>query len=201
MDQQSEGSKNMSIPDRKRMEVLNAIFERFALEDQQNYYRKRIMRSRKAFRQVNTIRAGLAFMGGLASAVVGLLAALNNESVTLVTIFIAIAVLAPAAATAFASYASLFDYERMITIYEKALDNIYLADALSPLPDMSDAEYYMYLQAFADATLDIMFEETAQFGNLVRSSQQIDDFLQKSRERATTTTNRFINPTPPEAEA
>lgn len=169
------------LPNRHRMKVLNAIFEKYALNDQISYYEKKSKRSRTAFSQVNVLRAVFAFLGGLASAIV---AALTDADETVVTTFVAVAIVAPALATAIATYASIFDWERLTKIYRDALNNVFLADALSPRTEMSDEEYYMYLTAYSDAVLDIMHEETAQFGNMIRSSQQIQDFLDKSRQRA-----------------
>jgi hypothetical protein len=74
------------------------------------------------------------------------------------------------------------------------MNNVFLADALSPRDDMTDEEFYMYLTAYSDAVLDIMHEETAQFGNMIRSSQQIQDFLDKSRQRAQSLIDDFAPP-------
>jgi hypothetical protein len=169
------------LPNRYRMKVLNAVFEKYALNDQISYYQKKTQRSRQAFSQVNILRAVFAFLGGLASAVV---AASTSAPEEVVTAFVAVAIVAPALATAIATYSSVYDWERLTKIYRDALNNVYLADALSPRDEMTDEEYYMYLTAYSDAVLDIMHEETAQFGNMIRSSQQIQDFLDKSRQRA-----------------
>lgn len=179
------------LPNRERMKALNAIFENHALNDQISFYQKKSQRSRRAFYQSNTMRAIFAFLGGLASAIV---AALSNAPEEVVTAFVMVAIIAPALATAVATYSSVYDWERLAKIYRDALNNVYLADALSPREEMTDEEFYMYLTAYTDAVLDIMHEETAQFGNMIRSSQQIQDFLDKSRQRAQSLIDDFAPP-------
>src|SRR5690349_1485226 len=62
----------MPVPDRKQMEALYHIFNDFTLNDQRNYYRATLDRYRTSAAQVNTIRALLSLLTGLASALAGL---------------------------------------------------------------------------------------------------------------------------------
>jgi hypothetical protein len=179
----STGSFRTNTPSRERMEILNEIFDQFALKDQQSYYLSRIERNRRAAAQVNFIRAFLAFLGGAAAALVGVISGEGDE--TLIGFLILIAVISPGLGAAFNSLGSLFQWERLTTIYEDALENIYLADALSPMPEIkNDQDYYNHLMAFIDATLQVMSDETGQFGDLIKSSAQINQFLDKSKKRA-----------------
>jgi hypothetical protein len=171
-------------PSRNRMEVLNQIFDELALKDQQAYYRKKIDRNRRAAGQVNMLRAGAAFVGGVASAAIALVAANGTNGGTLIDILVLLAVISPGIGAAFASLNSIFEWDRLVAVYKKALESIYLTDAVSPIVSMDDMTYFTHLRAYSDAALDVMREETGQFGNLVRSSQQIQDFLEKSRQRA-----------------
>lgn len=178
-------NQELVTPSRERMEIISEIFDRFAVKDQQSYYLRTINKNRASGKQVNFARAFLAFLGGAASALVGTLASAGNDNSVEIGILVLVAVIAPALGAAFASLLSLYQWERMTAVYEDALNNVYVADALSPVAELADdKEYYDSLMAFVDATLDIMREETSQFGNLLKSSEQISEFLSKSKERS-----------------
>jgi hypothetical protein len=185
------------MPSRERMKVLVTIFDRFMLKDQQAYYKKAIEKYRGSAMEVIRIQAGFALLGGLVSAAVGLLEAIDYNRDEFVLPLVFIAVIAPGISAAFASLNSLFQWDRMATLYEDTLNSIYMADAMSPQEELvKDHDYYLQLMAFVDSTLNIMQEETGQFGAMVRSSQQIDQFVEKQRDRAETVTNRYYAPPP-----
>ncbi len=180
------------IPDRTHMEVLCDIFDKFALKDQENYYESAIEKNRMSAREVKWLQAFFAFLGGLASAIIGLLEATNNSSDATIIPLVIIAVVAPGIGATFGSLISLFQWDRLTTVYDDTLKSILVADAMSPRPSVkNDVDYYTQMLAFVDASLDIMREETGQFGSMIRSSQQINEFVKKSTARAEDVTKRY----------
>lgn len=182
---QETSQSDLAFPSRERLQALNRIFERFALRDQQSYYKSTLEKNRKSAQQVNTWRAMLALAGGAVSALVGVLAAMGHIGGLWISLLVVVAVITPALGAAFASLHSLFQWERLATVYRDALQNLYLADALSPVDEITDdEEYYTHFTAFVDATLEVMHEETGQFGNLIKSPEQTNEFLRRAQERA-----------------
>lgn len=180
------------IPERMHMEVLCDIFDKFALKDQENYYESAIEKNRLSAREVKLLQALFAFLGGLASAIIGLLEATDNSSDELIIPLVIVAVVAPGVGATFGSLISLFQWDRLMTVYDDTLKSILVADAMSPRPSVkNDVDYYTQMLAFVDASLDIMREETGQFGSMIRSSQQIDEFVKKSTARAEEVTKRY----------
>jgi hypothetical protein len=101
--------------------------------------------------------------------------------VSLLTI---IAVVAPALGAAGTTLADLYQWDRMTSIYDAALENIEVADAQSPLDDMDDLTYRAALRAMIEGTLTVMSDETAQWGQSVRTPAQLEKFVEEERERA-----------------
>lgn len=191
----------MTTFNREDLEVRYRLFETFALDDQRNYYSSTLAKHRAAASQVNRYRAMLAFFTGVCAAAAGFL--VQSYFVTgarctlpgpvpgecgavqgLVSALIVLAVVLPALGTFFTTLADLYQWDRMITIYDAALENIEVADALSPLPEMDDTVYRASVRAFAEGTLLVMADETAQWGQSVRTPQQLDTFIQQEIERA-----------------
>jgi hypothetical protein len=187
--------------DREYAEALFKVFEHFAFVDQRSYYRARVQRSEHAGNEVNLLRAGSSLIAGTASALAALLVALNIGSggqcaeaamnaATLVNpdlmcnlilpILAVTAVIAPAFGAAFTTIADLYQWDRTVSIYRAALENLEVADALSPQPEDSNAEYWRGVHSYAKGTLDVMSDETAQWGTLIRTPQQITTFQAKS---------------------
>lgn len=191
MSQQPKISPDL-IPDRIHMEVLCEIFDKFALKDQENYYESAIEKNRLSAREVKLLQAFFAFLGGLASAFIGLLVATDNSRDEFIIPLVIIAVVAPGIGATFGSLISLFQWDRLMNIYDDTFKSILVADAMSPRPSVKDdVDYYTQMLAFVDASLDIMREETGQFGSMIRSSQQIREFVKKSTARAEAVTKRY----------
>ncbi|HLY26365.1 MAG TPA: hypothetical protein VKQ72_08495, partial [Aggregatilineales bacterium] len=93
------------------------------------------------------------------------------------------AVVAPALGGAFGTLADLFQWDRLITIYKTAEENVIVAEALAPDIAMPDGEYWAALQAFTEGTLTVMRDETAQWGQLIRDPEQIRNFIEQARKR------------------
>lgn len=94
------------------------------------------------------------------------------------------AVVAPALGGAFSTLADLYQWDRQVMLYEDALKNMAIADARSPDPEMDDMTYELAMKAYAFGSLSVMYDEAAQWGQIVRTPQQIDEFIERARARA-----------------
>ncbi len=103
---------------------------------------------------------------------------------SLVNILMILAVVTPAIGGAFTTLASLYQWDRTVSIYHGALENLEVADAQSPLDDMDDLTYKAALRAYIENTLQVMSEETAQWGQSVRTPPQLEQFIQEERTKA-----------------
>ncbi len=181
-------------PDRNQNEALYKIFDKFVLGDQRNYYEQTVAKHRAASRQVNRIRAFAALVAGLASALAGLMVLVSSNSSggvcttaftfltcessrTLVTVLIIIGVIAPAVGGAFNILSDLYQWDRLIGIYESSLENLEVADSRSPDPEMDDVAYLASLHAYTQGTLKVMYDEATQWGQLTRTPPTLEKFI------------------------
>jgi hypothetical protein len=208
-------STEPAVDDKAYMQALYRIFNTFALDDQRNFYVAASTKHRAAARQVNQLRAGFAFLTGLASALAGVLvatalngngeclaganaqaAAANAAAITgsaatncsaiqgLVVFLLFLTVVMPALAAAFNILSDLYQWDRLIAIYDAALENIELADARSPVDEMDPVTYRASLRAFTEGTLGVMADETAQWGQMIRTPPQLETFLENEQQIA-----------------
>jgi len=191
------------VNERKYHEALNVLFEYFALKDQRDFYIHRVKQNRAAASQVNRIRAFFSFLAGMSSALAGLIVVTSfpqgmdclvavdvnacNLSLFIVSALVVVSVVAPAIGAAFTTLSDLFQWDRQVDLYNAALNNINKADALSPLPEMPDDIYALALQAFAQGTLSVMNDEQAQWGQLIRTPQSLEKFIEEAKRRSAQT--------------
>jgi len=191
----------MARLNRDQMEALSILFDTFALKDQRKYYDKTIQRNRNAGSQVNRIRAFFSLLTGLSAALAGLIVQTSFVSgghcnaggglpsdcafLTAITAFLSIfAVVAPAIGGAFGTLADLYQWDRITSIYENALETLGVADAYSPDPEIdNDSTYRASLNAFAQGTINVMEDEAAQWGQLVRPPEEIEKFIAAEQEK------------------
>ena len=91
---------------------------------------------------------------------------------------------APAVGGAFTTLAGLYQWDRSANIYESALESLEVADSQSPLDDMDTLTYRAALRAYVENTLQVMSDESAQWGQSVRPPAQLEQFLSEEREKA-----------------
>ncbi len=94
------------------------------------------------------------------------------------------AIVAPAIGAALTTLSDLYQWDRLASIYESALENIEVADSQSPLPEMDEIEYKASLRAYAEAALSVMRDETAQWGQVAQPPQQVEQFIAEERLKA-----------------
>jgi hypothetical protein len=95
-----------------------------------------------------------------------------------------VAVVAPALGAAFTTLADLYQWDRLITVYDVALENLEVADAQSPLPAMDDLVFRAALRAYTEGTLSVMRDETAQWGQLIKTPASLEAFIVQEAARA-----------------
>ena len=184
---------------RKETEALFKLTESFIFDDQRNYYDAISDRYNEAGGQVNRLRALFSLLTGLSAAAAGLIVAqvfsegkvctlessnYCNIMGSLVLIFMIIAVIAPAVSGAFNTLADLYQWDRFVSIYEAAEENLGVAEAQAPDPEMDDITYHASFDAYAEGVLSVMRDETAQWGQLVQTPPQTDEFLEKAKAQA-----------------
>jgi hypothetical protein len=102
-----------------------------------------------------------------------------------VSILSIMAVVFPVMGALFSTLADLYQWDRLITIYGAALQNIEVADAQSPSDEIEDdLVYRAALNAYAEGTLSVMSDETAQWGQSIRTPPQLDTFIAREQSRA-----------------
>lgn len=182
------------------------LFNKYALNDQRNYYNRTIDKHRTATRQVNLIRASFALTTAVSSALAGLLLiifyttgqecsaqivqqgqdlpAMCTPLQGFIALLVILSIAMPALGGFFTSLADLYQWDRLISIYESAVENIEVADSRSPDDDMTDVEYRASLRAFVEGTLQVMSDETAQWGQSIRTPRAIEEFIAEEQEKA-----------------
>ncbi|MBZ0301072.1 MAG: hypothetical protein K8J31_15095 [Anaerolineae bacterium] len=108
----------------------------------------------------------------------------------IVNVLMVMAVVTPAIGGAFTTLASLYQWDRTVSIYEGALENLEVADSQSPMEEMDDLTYKAALRAYIENTLRVMAEETAQWGQSVRTPPQLATFVEEEKEKAARATRR-----------
>jgi cellulose biosynthesis protein BcsQ len=169
---------------RADLEARYLVFNRFALNDQRAYYRITSRRFRLAATQVNRLRAFLMFLTGMSAALLGILIAQSDASSAVIRILGVLIVAAPVLAVVFNTLADLYQWDRLLNIYDGALENLEVADALSPTDDLDHVNYQASLNAHVEGTLSVMRDESAQYGQLIKTPARIERFTERELERA-----------------
>ncbi len=182
---------------RQDLETRYEIFQKFALEDQRNYYKSTVRRYRNAAGQVNFIRALLALLTGVASALATYFISAHPTCaatdappecgglITLTSTLAILSIILPALAALFGTLADLYQWDRLTKIYDEAVLNIELADAQSPEIEITnDIEYRAAYLAYTEGTLSVMHDESSQWGQAIRTPAQIEEYLAKAQARA-----------------
>ena len=191
---------------RQELKMRSDIFDKYALKDQIHYYEDTVKRHEKALRQVNQIRATLSLLTGIASAAAALITQLaltqgaicHAETISAASVpnnacpwirgfmlaCIVASIVLPAAGGFFNSLMDLFQWDRLISIYESATENIRRADALSPDDEQPDNEYVQSYYDYVHGTLQVMSDETAQWGQSIRAPQSTERFVSQEQDAA-----------------
>lgn len=193
----------MSNLTRKDLEARYIMFEYFALRDQRNYYQRTIAKYDESASQVSRIRATISLMTGIAAAFAGLLAqsyfatgtvcsTANVDTVPTwcsqisiaINIAIILSVALPALSGFFNTLADLYQWDKQISIYKNALENIEVADAHSPLDEMDDDHFLASMLAYTEGTLQVMSDESTQWGQSIRTPKGIQAYIEEAKEKA-----------------
>ncbi len=189
--------------DREYLETLYKVFDKFALDDQRTFYEHTLTKFRQAASQVNRLRAVCSLLTGIVSAAASLLVQANfvgnnaQCSLTanaggggcaglqlLVFVLLGLAIIIPAVGGALNTLADLFQWDKLVTVYDASLASLEVAAAAAPIPEMDDQTYQASLQKFVVGTLGVMHDESAQWGQLIRTPEQVQQFLQGAQTKA-----------------
>jgi len=173
---------------REEMIARYHLMNKYVLDDQRAYYNRAIEKNKKAAKGVNFIRASLTLLAGISSLVAAFLAG-NTDWAGLITILVIISVIAPAMGAAFTTLADLYQWERLISIYETARKSLAIADALSPIDEMPDDIYQASLDAFSESTLRVMKDESAQWGQVIKTPERLQKYVESVEQNAQSTDN------------
>jgi hypothetical protein len=195
--------------ERKDLEARYRMFQYFALDDQRKYYKATSAKFRTSTSQVNRIRASLALFTGLSAAAAALIVQSSFVPGTACTVeaapghcgllqqltgmFTILSITLPAFAALFNTLADLYQWDRLITIYDSAQENIEIADAHSPDADIEEeVRYRAALMAYAEGTLSVMRDEASQWGQAIRTPVQLERYLEDAEKKV----NRLRNTIP-----
>jgi hypothetical protein len=187
---------------RKDLEARYVLFEYFALRDQRNYYQRTIKKYDDSAGQVNRIRATVSLLTGIAAALAGLLAQAYFTSNTVcstelsnvpdwcsqisiaINTAIILSVALPATGGFFNTLADLYQWDKQISIYKNALENLEVADAHSPLDEMDNEHFLASMLAYTEGTLQVMSDESSQWGQSIRTPKGIQAYIEEAKEKA-----------------
>lgn len=177
----------MASQTRSEQEARYVIFDTFVVNDARQYYRTVLEEARRAASQVNRLRAAFGFLGGLGAAVIGLIvqstpaivcpASGDNVFCTaspIVALLTASVIIFPMLSIFLSLLPLIFEWDERIQVYETALENLEVADAVSPIAEMKDIEYSAAVRAFTQGTLDVMHDEAVIYGDSAFSPENID---------------------------
>ena len=151
---------------------------------------------------MNQLRATISLFTGIAAALAGLLAQAYFASGTVcstanatvptwcgqisivINIAIILSVALPALNGFFNTLADLYQWDKQISIYKNALENIEVADAHSPLDDMDYEHFLASMMAYTEGTLQVMSDESTQWGQSIRTPKGIQAYIDEAREKA-----------------
>lgn len=110
-----------------------------------------------------------------------------------ITIMIILSITLPAIGGFFSSLSDLYQWERLTAVYANANQNLIYADALSPDPEEPYEEYFTSYHAYVEGALQVMSDETKQWGQAIRKPEKTDEFIERMRDRARKVTGQFSN--------
>jgi hypothetical protein len=197
----------MAEKSRAEIKARYELFDRHALKDQRWYYQETIERHGKALVQVNFIRATLALSTGVAAGLAAVIqqsafvgsGACSVESIAdnkglvplhcttyqvIILLCVVLSVVLPALGAFFNSLMDLYQWDRLVGVYESAVENINVADALSPDDSQSKEGYVKSYKDYIEGTLQVMSDETAQWGQSIRTPRATEKFLEEARLRS-----------------
>jgi len=195
---------------REDLTTRYTVFDRFALDDQRNYYKFRKEEYRLASVQVNRFKALFSALTGISAALAVFVLTVGgftgNGVCSEVTrpdsclgpqafaSFLAIcSIVLPGIASFFSMLADLFQWDKFSDIYESAANNLERADAQLTDPDMIPDETFFRAAytAYVSGTLEVMSSETSQWGQVSNTVPSIESFIEAQRQKDERNRNRF----------
>jgi hypothetical protein len=192
-------TRTLTPQERELLRAKYILFNRYALEDQRAYYNRTLEKNRKSASQVNFIRASFALLtivvAGIATYIVQTrfvndicstdLNTLQGDCLiwrNIVNLLLLLSIVFPALGAFFNMLADLFQWDRLVQIYDEAVKSLEIPDALSPDDEMPDDVYRASLELFASTTLGVMRDESGQWGQLIGTPENLAAYKQRTLE-------------------
>ncbi|MBK8024700.1 MAG: DUF4231 domain-containing protein [Chloroflexi bacterium] len=183
---EKQGQRRGGLPaylryDRETDESYERIFYEFMLNDTRSFYHSKIRSYRQAARECGLIGAFALLVGSIATAAAAILSPNAPDLATcgdllcqlhasISPLLVLVTLMSAGIAIFFFMLPLLQQWERRIVTFETSLENLEVADAYSPVPQMDDRAFRLELETFAENALRTMEEEAAQFGQIIRSN-------------------------------
>lgn len=92
-----------------------------------------------------------------------------------------VAVVSPVIGGAFTTLNDLYQWDRLVSVYNNALESLEVADAQSPVEEIKEtAEYRAALEAYIEGTLDVMRDEQTQWGQLIKTPTELAAYYERA---------------------
>jgi hypothetical protein len=172
---------------RKEMVARYHLMNKYVLEDQRSYYDRAIEKNKASASGVNILRSSFTLAAGITSALIAFLPVSAGDYPLLIGGLVVVSVIAPTFGSAFSTLADLYQWERLISIYETARRSLAIADSLSPMEEMPDDIYLASLDAFSESTLRVMRDESAQWGQVIKTPERLKEYVENVQQKNTDT--------------
>jgi hypothetical protein len=175
----------------EHVRVLIKIFDEFCENDQLQYYKRKHKLYEKAQLEVTGLRAFCALLAGLGSALVFFVSPQlqgNTDGkgvlIMIAIVGVAFSIIGPALAAAFSTVSDLYQWRRFSEVFRDAWKSMERANGEEPVRPSSDALVLRaQLDRYVNTTLAVMEDETKQFGQFLRSPEDIEKFVKQAEER------------------
>ncbi|MDZ4768305.1 MAG: SUMF1/EgtB/PvdO family nonheme iron enzyme [Chloroflexota bacterium] len=163
--------------DRETDEALYAIINHHLLNDARIFFIYNIRRYQTVAVQCSLISATSLLVAGITVSLAGVLHVMNsvcdpNDLCSISPILLVISLTAAGIALLFFVMTLVYQFDRLISIFELSLENLEAADAISPLSnEPDDRAFRVELEQYTEAILRVLEDEAAQYGQPTRSPE------------------------------
>jgi hypothetical protein len=187
-------------PERSLHEVLYDLFRKNYFDDQVDYYQKTRLRYERLSKFVDNRRLMASALTILFSALVSLTAGFlasrascspgatpTPDSICtagewFVLALVVLTAILPGFGWLLSTLLELYQWTRFTELYESAQNNLqYVESSISPDPLMNDEEFVASVRDFANNSIKVLVDESAQWGQLNRTPLDINQRLVESR--------------------
>lgn len=170
--------------DHEEIRARYHLFQATVLADQRSYYESAIKKNKRAAEGVNFVTALFTFIAGVTSAMVAVLGSQPNPDTDILSVLILISIIFPVIGASFSTLADLYQWKRLESIYDNSHRSLEEAIALTPDDEMPREVFKNTFYKYTEGALQVMQDETAQWGQLIKPSETLESFVARSEEIA-----------------